>query len=152
MYSGNRLGKCSFSRGWRLNITLSVILLTFNLAAASDAAADPTIIDLTQVRQRIDGFGASSAFFGLEVPEDDAEFLFSEETGIGLSLLRVRIGIAPKDPETGDIIGEQEPQTEELETARQAFNWGAKVWASSWTPPESVRTIVLRFIKATKGR
>ena len=135
----NSMSKGSFSSALRSGIVLSSMLLALGLPATASAEGAQVTVDLTDVRQRIDGFGASSAFFGVEVPDEDAEFLFSKETGIGLSLLRVRIGLAPKDPNTGNIIGEQEPQTEELETARQAFSWARESGPHRGRPPPSGR-------------
>ena len=44
-------------------------------------------------QQTIDGFGASSAFFGETITNDVADQLFDAKKGIGLSLLRTIIGL-----------------------------------------------------------
>ena len=44
-------------------------------------------------KQTIEGFGASSAFFGYNITDDIADQLFDAKKGIGLTLLRVIIGL-----------------------------------------------------------
>jgi glucuronoarabinoxylan endo-1,4-beta-xylanase len=85
------------------------------------------VVETDQLRQAIDGFGASSAFFSKNISAADAQFLFSEETGIGLSLLRVS-------------IAQQVPVTPEIETAKKAHAWGARVIAAAWTPKPEWKT------------
>ena len=48
-------------------------------------------INYTNTQQRIDGFGASSAWMSGSLANSDADLLFSTNTGAGLSLLRTRI-------------------------------------------------------------
>jgi glucuronoarabinoxylan endo-1,4-beta-xylanase len=83
--------------------------------------APPVAIDLLTTAQRIDGFGAASAWTASNMSDAFADQLFSPTTGIGLSLLRLRI--AP-DGTTG-----------EMATAQKAAARGAKIWASPWSPP-----------------
>lgn len=85
------------------------------------------LVEMDAVRQTIDGFGASSAFFSQNISDADAEFLFSKETGIGLSLLRVSIAY-------------HAPVTPELETAKKASARGAAVVAAAWTPKPEWKT------------
>jgi glucuronoarabinoxylan endo-1,4-beta-xylanase len=84
--------------------------------AAADAVVRPTRVD-----QRITGFGASSAWTAPSLSDADADLLFSTDSGIGLSLLRVRI--AP------------DGSCAEVSTAQQAQARGAQVWATPWSPP-----------------
>jgi glucuronoarabinoxylan endo-1,4-beta-xylanase len=102
------------------------LLLAAGVFAAPAALAQVTV-QPEQVRQRMDGFGASSAFFSENISDEDAEFLFSVETGIGLSMLRVR-------------INHQDNDTTDIETAKKAKMWGASVWAAPWTPPPEWKT------------
>ena len=81
----------------------------------------PVEVDLTQALQRIDGFGASSAWTAGNISDALADQFFSPELGIGLSLLRVQIKPAGN--------------TTELGTARKAAARGARVWAAPWSPP-----------------
>jgi glucuronoarabinoxylan endo-1,4-beta-xylanase len=84
------------------------------------------MIDTAQRRQIIDGFGASSAWTANNVSDVLADQLFSVETGVGLSLLRVQI------KPTG--------VTNEMRTAEKAVARGAKVWAAPWSPPAEWKT------------
>jgi glucuronoarabinoxylan endo-1,4-beta-xylanase len=81
----------------------------------------PAQIDLTQTFQRIDGFGASSAWTAPNMPDALADLFYSTDTGIGLSLLRVQI--------------KPDGTTAELATAKKAVARGAKVWGAPWSPP-----------------
>jgi glucuronoarabinoxylan endo-1,4-beta-xylanase len=78
-------------------------------------------VDLTNLAQNIDGFGASTAW-GSAMSADDAATLWSTTTGAGLSLHRVRI-----DYTNG--------QTGEVNIAKLAVAYGVTVWATPWTPP-----------------
>jgi glucuronoarabinoxylan endo-1,4-beta-xylanase len=98
-------------------------------------------VDWNTVYQRIDGFGASSAwqstwtttwadmFFstnnGTAVSKNGTNFSF---TGIGLSLLRNRIVPAATDASV-DV-----PSTVEFDIMQMAQARGARVWSSPWTP------------------
>jgi glucuronoarabinoxylan endo-1,4-beta-xylanase len=75
------------------------------------------------VHQRIDGFGASTAWSST-MSAGDAALLWSTTSGAGLSLHRVRI-----DPTNG--------QTSEVNIAKLAVSYGVKVWATPWTPPSA---------------
>lgn len=76
---------------------------------------------LDDTRQVIDGFGASSAWTAASLSDAWADQFFSPTTGLGLSLLRVRI--APNGT------------TAETVTAQRAVARGVAVWATPWTPP-----------------
>src|SRR4051812_42287386 len=86
----------------------------------------PAAVDVTQAYQRIDGFGASSAWTGANISDAMADLFFSTDTGIGLSLLRIQI--------------KPEGNTLELPTAQKAVARGAKVWAAPWSPPGEWKT------------
>ena len=79
----------------------------------------------TNVRQRIDGFGASSAWRSTW-SSSVANMFFSTNTGIGLSLLRTRI--APGG------------STVENSIMQMARDLGARVWSAPWTPQTSFKT------------
>jgi len=89
---------------------------------------EPVLIDLTHHEQRIDGFGASSAWTANNITDAEADLLFSPTAanGIALSLLRVQI--------------KPEGVTQEMGTARKAFARGAAVWAAPWSPPGAWKT------------
>ncbi|HWA74744.1 MAG TPA: glycoside hydrolase [Polyangiaceae bacterium] len=88
---------------------------------ADGAGSDEVLIDLAVTHQHISGFGASSAWTFSNASDSLADQFFSAETGIGLSLLRVRI--TPSGT------------TGELATAQKAVARGARVWAAPWSPP-----------------
>lgn len=105
---------------------ISIPALALGLFWASNASAE-VVVQLDELRQRIDGFGASSAFFSEDISQEDADFLFGVEQGIGLSLLRVRINHERND-------------TTDIETAKKAYALGARVWAAPWSPPPEYKT------------
>jgi glucuronoarabinoxylan endo-1,4-beta-xylanase len=79
------------------------------------------VVNWNDVHQRIDGFGASSAWMSGSLPTADAELLFSTNNGAGLSLLRTRI--AP------------DGTSWETNIAQQAQARGATIWSTPWSPP-----------------
>src|SRR5262249_52109989 len=82
-------------------------------------------IDATTEFQHISGFGASSAWT-LPSLGELADPFYSKDTGLGLSLLRIRI--AP-DGTSGEIAAALEAQAR-----------GAAVWAAPWSPPGEWKT------------
>ncbi len=82
------------------------------------------IVDWTNVFQRIDGFGASSAW-NSGITSAQANMFFSTNTGIGLSLLRSRI--AP------------DGTTVESSIMQMAQALGARVWSTPWSPPATIK-------------
>jgi glucuronoarabinoxylan endo-1,4-beta-xylanase len=116
-------GYGSFERG---SLFVSSSLAALCLLVAPEVVAQ-VLVDADQEYQTIDGFGASSAFFSESITPAQAEFLFSKDSGIGLSLLRVR-------------INHQDGDTTDLNTAQKAQAWGAKIWAAPWTPPPEWKT------------
>jgi len=78
-------------------------------------------IHLDQKFQTMAGFGASSAWTAPTMSADMADFFFSEEKGIGLSLLRVQI--------------KPWGETTELGTVDLAVERGVAVWGAPWSPP-----------------
>jgi glucuronoarabinoxylan endo-1,4-beta-xylanase len=83
------------------------------------AAPGDVIVSLGDVRQKISGFGASTAWSSA-MSTADADLLFSPAAGIGLSLHRIRI--AP------------DGTTTETSIAKLAQERGAAVWATPWSP------------------
>jgi len=87
--------------------------------------------------QTIRGFGGSTAWLG-QLTTQQANALFSPTTGLGLSILRVRIdptGAAGSNYVTVNW-------TQELANAQAAIaaNSNAIVFASPWTPPTAMKT------------
>ena len=83
------------------------------------------VVDWNDVHQRIDGFGASSAWDSSWTTAQ-ADMFFSTNTGIGLSLLRSRI--APGGT------------TVESNIMQMAQARGARVWSTPWSPDASFKS------------
>ena len=105
-------------------------------------------VDWTNVFQRIDGFGASSAWNNSWSPAQ-ANMFFSTNSGsgisldgktnflfngIGLSLLRNHIAYA------GSTVPSATPGTVETGIMQMAQARGARVWSSPWTPPPGFKS------------
>ncbi|HEX3776573.1 MAG TPA: malectin domain-containing carbohydrate-binding protein [Polyangiaceae bacterium] len=88
-------------------------------SSGSPAPSD-VAVNLNDIRQRIDGFGASDKYATLS--DAQADLLFSQSAGIGLSILRVAIS-----PDATDIST--------YANAQKAAARGAIVWGSPWSPP-----------------
>ncbi len=82
-------------------------------------------VDWNTVFQRIDGFGASSAW-NPNWTTALADMFFSTNTGIGLSLLRNHI------TPTGSTV--------ETSIMQWAQARGARVWSTPWSPPASLKS------------
>ena len=100
-------------------VFLSLIL--FALALSPGAQSGGVNVDFNDVRQRIDGFGASDAW-NPALTDAQADLLFSPTSGIGLSILRVGID------ENGDDMSS-------YSNATKAAARGAIVWAAPWSAP-----------------
>jgi glucuronoarabinoxylan endo-1,4-beta-xylanase len=106
------------------------------------------LVDWNAVGQRIDGFGASSAwqsvwnqseanlFFSTNngVLYTNAVGVVSTNNGIGLSLLRSRIQYATTT--SASAI----PSTYETSIMQMAQALGARVWSTPWTPPAGFKS------------
>jgi O-glycosyl hydrolase len=107
------------------------------------------VVDWNNVHQRIDGFGASSAWDGTWTT-NQADILFSTNlgviysdnlsnqytnNGVGLSLLRNHIIPA------GSASASATPTTAETQIMQWAQARGAQVWSTPWTPPAGFKSI-----------
>ena len=112
-----------------------------SFAACSSENHDVTV-DWSDVKQPIDGFGASAVFFGGSITDDMADSLFDAKKGIGLSLLRIQVGLPNDVQSDGSEPTPANPvaAAPELATARQAIARGCKVWAAAWSPPPIWKT------------
>jgi glucuronoarabinoxylan endo-1,4-beta-xylanase len=102
------------------------------MAVVAIGHAQSCLVDGSNVYQRIDGFGASSAFSGKTWSQSQANVFFSTNrtvfvTGIGLSLLRNQI--QPGGYATASEIG----------LMKMAQADGARVWSTPWTPQPSFK-------------
>lgn len=106
------------------------------------------IVDWTNVFQRIDGFGASSAWDGSWTPAQ-ADMFFSTNsgtgtsldgrtnfsfTGVGLSLLRNHVVYASSTSSSAI------PGTSETSIMKMAQARGALVWSAPWTPASGFKS------------
>jgi glucuronoarabinoxylan endo-1,4-beta-xylanase len=110
---------------------LSFGLLALAMSSLSGRAQTCTV-NWTNVYQRIDGFGASSAWRG-SWTSAQADMFFSTNTGIGLSLLRNHI-TAASSPSASAI-----PTTSEWSIMQMARDRGALVWSAPWTPANKLK-------------
>ncbi|MEY4489893.1 MAG: hypothetical protein RIQ79_2401, partial [Verrucomicrobiota bacterium] len=101
--------------------TYTVADLDAGVLGTGTSNAPVFTVALADVRQVIDGFGASSAWNSTTFTDAQADQFFSPATGIGLSLIRLRIAPEGTTVETG--------------TAQKAVARGAQAWATPWTPP-----------------
>src|SRR5213075_2708958 len=83
-------------------------------------------VDLDDLRQTIDGFGAADAFLRAPLTADQNALFWDPTNGIGLSLLRV--GINPNGQPMGAGT---------FADAEAANAFGVRVWAAPWSPPAS---------------
>src|ERR1035441_6831933 len=117
----------------KIRTGLSVGLLALAVSALSGRAQTCTV-NWTNVYQRIDGFGASSAWRGTW-NDAQADMFFSTNTGIGLSLLRNHITAA------NSTSASPTPTTSEWSIMQKAQARGAKVWSAPWTPASGFKKI-----------
>ncbi|HEY1789184.1 MAG TPA: carbohydrate binding domain-containing protein, partial [Verrucomicrobiae bacterium] len=103
-----------------------------------------SIVDWNNVHQRIDGFGASSAWDGSWSTAEEQLFFSTNNSiayqsasynGIGLSLLRNHI--YPASTNFANVV----PSTTETTVMQAAQSYGVKVWSTPWTPPPSFKSI-----------
>jgi O-glycosyl hydrolase len=118
------------------------------LTMFTSGQAQTCYVNWTNVFQRIDGFGASSAwessmsttladlFFSTNngIVYTDSTGYTTTNNGIGLSLLRNRIAPALS---TSPIAT---PTTSETSIMQAAQQRGALVWSTPWTPPSGFKT------------
>lgn len=124
-------------------IVTPVLVVLGSLVSAHTARAADVTIGWSDTKQTIDGFGASSAWFGVNLSDEVTRALFDPKTGIGLSLLRIQIGLPADIQSDGTELldGSMRVATApELTTAQQAVLYGSRIWATAWTPPPAWKT------------
>jgi glucuronoarabinoxylan endo-1,4-beta-xylanase len=101
-------------------------------------------VDWNNVHQRIDGFGASSAWNGswnaaeadlLFSTNNNISYLSGTYNGAGLSLLRNHITYA------NTTSASDTPSTVETSNMQMAQARGARVWSTPWTPAAGFKSI-----------
>ncbi len=102
--------------------------VTATVPAVPPPLTGQSTVNWNDMRQRVDGFGASSAFRGTGFTTAQADMLFSTNTGIGLSLLRSQV-------QAGGFAS-----SAEIGIMQQAIARGARVWSAPWSPQASFKT------------
>jgi glucuronoarabinoxylan endo-1,4-beta-xylanase len=113
------------------------------IMASNPPISGISTVDWNNVHQRIDGFGASSAWNGSWNTAEE-QLLFSTNNnisyqggtynGAGLSLLRNHIAFA------GTTAASAIPTTVETAVMQAAQSFGARVWSTPWTPPAGFKS------------
>jgi O-glycosyl hydrolase len=113
------------------------LVLTFLLAAVV-ASAQIVTVNYSAPQQTIRGFGGSTAWQG-QLTTPQATALFSPTSGLGLSVLRMRID--PTGTAATGWVPSDGSWLEELNNAKEAVaaNPNAIVFATPWTPPASMK-------------
>ncbi len=110
------------------------------LAATTNSVLPANIctVDGNDVRQRMDGFGGGVVFLdaGLDLNNANSDTLFKMDTTnqLGLTLLRVRIA-----PNSTWASGSVSAWTNSRDQGKFAADRGARVMATPWTPPASMK-------------
>jgi glucuronoarabinoxylan endo-1,4-beta-xylanase len=111
-----------------IKISKTLFFSIIFLFVFSKSNAQTAIIDVNNVHQYIDGFGASSAWNGrLSNAEENAAFNNATNNQLGLSILRVRI--APDSLWSDEFLN-----------AQKAKQKGVMIFATAWTPPAWMKT------------
>jgi glucuronoarabinoxylan endo-1,4-beta-xylanase len=115
-----------------MNKLFFAVVWLIAMATVTAGHAQSCLVDGNIVNQRIDGFGASSAFSGRTWSSSQANMFFSTNhniiyTGIGLSLLRNQI-------QPGGFAS-----ASEIGLMKMAQAAGARIWSTPWTPQASFK-------------
>lgn len=135
----NTLGTTTLSTTFTPTDTTDYTTATDKVSLMVIPAAGTALVDFGAAEQTIRGFGGSTAWLG-QLTTAQATALFSPTSGLGLSVLRMRI-----DP-TGTAANGWVPTNgawlTEVNNAQEAVaaNPNAIVFASPWTPPISMKT------------
>jgi glucuronoarabinoxylan endo-1,4-beta-xylanase len=136
----------------RLRLSLIVTPFIVGLAitvfqcCADIVAAGPITVDWTSAHQTIDGFGASS---GGNVPKLTSAQMDFFYTDVGIHLTFIRLDIYPDladcnaNEGSGNCVKVSSGATlaaADLANAQAAVARGARVWASEWSPPGSMKS------------
>ena len=127
----------------KIHLALLAYLL---LGIGLNSSAQTVTVEWNNVRQTIDGFGASDGWFTDEMEahpkrEQILDKLFSTTDGIGLSILRQRVSPWVYDDQNAGPDWSHPDFQGSGWMAQQAKNRGVdKVWASCWTPPRWMKS------------
>ena len=102
--------------------------------------AGGALVDYGTQEQIIRGFGASEVFDSV-LPSSQITGLYGQSSGqIGLSIMRVQI--APATWTSSTQTADTTQWTTELTNAQAAQALGAIIFATPWTPPASMKTVL----------
>jgi len=126
-------------------LAMLLLLGPLLIAARPVHAASTTTVSWNDVKQTIDGFGASSAWVAGSIralPSDTRtgllDLLFSPTSGIGLSMLRNRI---PSDLQASDGSWDWSVDEDARWLIGEARSRGVStVWSTPWSPPAWMKT------------
>jgi len=107
-------------------------------------------INFAATRQTIDGFGASATGYTGDLSQEQADRFFNPNTGLGLSLLRVKAIAGTLDIDCGCVSNHSPYRCEagsasqiltgDLHVAQLASARGVTIFASPWSPPAEMKT------------
>jgi glucuronoarabinoxylan endo-1,4-beta-xylanase len=107
-------------------------------------------IDWNATHQTIDGFGASATGYNDTFTPVEADRFFSVTTGLGLSLLRIRVIPDTIDADCGCVSNSTPyscvvgPKTQivsgDLQIAKLAAARGVRLFAAAWSPPGAMKS------------
>ncbi len=125
-------------------LTGAVLLAVAGIALVRLRIGTTATINWSDVRQTIDGFGASSADFLTGLTPAQADFFFTT-SGIGLSILRTQIipdrATCNAEFHDGSCSNSNgQILNGELETAKLAVARGAVVFSTPWSPPGAYKS------------
>lgn len=107
------------------------------------------VVDWNDIRQEIDGFGVTQdeeCTYAMQEPQrsEVMDLLYSQEDGIGLSILRTEIGcddVSKPSIEPEEGVYNYEPDIRELWYFNEAQARGVeKIFGTAWSPPAWMKT------------
>ncbi|MGA2889692.1 MAG: cellulose binding domain-containing protein [Terracidiphilus sp.] len=127
-----------------MKLRVACIVASLFLLAVATATAQNAVVNYGSAEQTIRGFGGATAWLG-QLTEPQATALFSPTSGLGLSVLRVRIdptGSPTSTPPWATIAPNTGSWLDEVTNAQEAVaaNPKAIVMATPWTPPASLKS------------
>lgn len=124
------------------------LLLLLAMPAVFPASAITINWDTTY--QAIDGFGASATGYTETFTTEQADKFFSSATGLGLSLLRIRVIPGTADADCGCVANstpyacvagsKSQIESGDLQTAQLAAARGVRLFATPWSPPATMKS------------
>jgi len=133
----------------RLSLVAITVLLLIAVLVRNRETSD-VVINWNAARQTIDGFGASATGYAGTITQAEADRWFSPETGLGLSLLRIKIipdtvrddcsCVANSSPHACVTGSKSQILSGDLQIARLAVERGVTVFASPWSPPAEMKS------------